>query len=129
MKRVRWIDHLALLLLHAETLAEHGGLPGLRDESALEAALARPRHVHSYRANADLASLAAAYAYGIVRNHPFNDGNKRAGFLAIGLFLSLNGFALTADPVNATQVIMQLAAGDLSEAALARWIRKHMTRQ
>jgi death-on-curing protein len=91
VKAPRWIDRRALILLQAESLAQHGGLPGFRDENALDAALARPQHVQAYEPQVDLARLAAAYGYGIVRDHPFNDGNKRAGFLAIGLFLALNG--------------------------------------
>jgi death-on-curing protein len=129
VKRPRWINPRALLLLHAETLAEHGGLQGLRDEGALEAALARPQHVHAYEPKADLARLAAAYGFGIVRDHSFNDGNKRAGFLAIGLFLSLNGYELVADPVEAIEAIFALAAGDLTEEKLADWIRRHMVRK
>jgi death-on-curing protein len=128
MKRPRWIDPRALLLLHAETLAEHGGLPGLRDEAALDAALARPQHVHAYEPRADVARLAAAYGFGIVRDHPFNDGNKRAGFLAIGLFLELNGFHLSVDQVEAVQMVLRLAAGRISETELATWIRDHLNR-
>jgi death on curing protein len=122
------VNATALLLLYAESIAEHGGLAGLRDEAGLDAALHRPRHVFTYRKSADLAALAAAYGYGIVRNHPFHDGNKRAGFLAIGLFLDINGYLLEADPAEAVAVIMALAAGDLKEVQLARWIRQHMQR-
>jgi death-on-curing protein len=128
VRRPRWIDPRALLLLHAETLAEHGGLAGLRDAGALDAALARPQHVHAYEPKADVARLAAAYGFGIVRNHPFNDGNKRAGFLAIGLFLSLNDYELVTDAVEAVETILALAAGDLTETKLAAWIHQHMTR-
>jgi death-on-curing protein len=128
VKSPHWIDPLALVLLHGETLAEHGGLSGLRDAAALESSLARPRHRYTYEPGADLAQLAASYGFGIVRNHPFVDGNKRVGFLAIGLFLSLNGFELTARPVDSVQTIFRLAAGELSEPQLAEWIRKHMTR-
>jgi len=128
VKQPRWVDVRALVLLHAESLAEHGGFWGLRDEAALESALARPRHLSAYESHADLARLAAAYGFGLVRNHPFNDGNKRAGFLAVGLFLALNGFRLDADPVDAVHTIMALAAGQLREKALADWIRAHMVR-
>lgn len=126
MKRPKWIDPRALIMLHGETLAEHGGLPGLRKESALEAALARPRHLHTYEPESDLARLAAAYGFGIVRNHPFNDCNKRAGFLAIGVFLACNGKALIADPVEAIAVILRVAEGKLTEQELAGWIRKNL---
>jgi death-on-curing protein len=127
VKRPLWIDRLALLLLHEETLAEHGGLTGLRDQAALDAALARPKHVHAYQAKADLARL-AAYCFGLVQDHPFNDGNKRAGFLALGLFLSLNGYALQVDQAEAADAILRLAAGRLTEEALAEWIRTNMVR-
>jgi death on curing protein len=128
VKEPRWVDPRTLALLHAESLAEHGGFWGLRDEAALEPALARPRHLFAYERRADLARLAAAYGFGLVRNHPFNDGNKRAGFLAVGLFLALNGLRLDADPIEAVQTIMALAAGQFSEQALADWIRARIAR-
>ena len=128
MKTPRWIDRTAFLLLHAETLAEHGGLPGLRDHGTLEAAVARPQHVHAYEPSADCARLAAAYCFGMVRGHPFNDGNKRAGFLALGLFLSLNGYELRMDQVEATEKTFSVAAGQVTESKLADWIRKYMFR-
>ena len=128
MKRPRWIDKRALVLLHAESLAEHGGLPGLRDEAALDAALARPQHVYAYEPKADLARLAAAYGFGLVRDHPFNDGNKRAGFLAAGLFLALNGRVLVADQVDAVKTVFKLASGELRESELAAWIRENSGR-
>ncbi len=127
MKKPVWLDQRALVLLHAESLAEHGGLWGLRDEAALQSALARPRNVHAYERGADVARLAAAYGFGIVRGHPFSDGNKRAGFLAIGLFLELNGFDLEVE--DAVRTILELAAGDLSEKALAEWIRARIKRR
>ena len=126
MKTPRWVDRRALLLLHEETLAEHGGLPGLRDPGAFEASLARPMHLHTYEPQSDLARLAAAYAFGIVRNHPFNDGNMRAGFLALGLFLECNGRSFVAGPVEAIAVILRLAEGRLSELELAEWIRRNL---
>ena len=127
MREPHWVDSRALILLHAESLAEHGGLSGLRDEAALESALARPRNRYSY-GRPDLARLAAAYGFGLVRNHPFHDGNKRVGFLAGGLFLALNGYRLEADPVDAVKTVMALAAGKLSESKLVDWIRSRMVR-
>ena len=127
MKEPRWISRRALILLHAESLAEHGGLPGLRDEAALEAALARAHHVYSYEPKPDLARLAGAYGFGIVRGHPFNDG-KRAGLLAIGLFLRLNGYDLPVEDVEAVETITALAAGSLTETKLMEWIRRRMTK-
>jgi len=115
-----------MVLLHEETLAEHGGLPGLRNAGALDASLARPQHLHVYEPGSDLARLAAAYGFGIVRNHPFNDGNKRTGFLALGLFLELNRRQLSADPVEAIAVVRRLAEGKLTEPELADWIRQNM---
>jgi death-on-curing protein len=129
VRRPRWLDQRALVLLHAESLAEHGGLWGLRDEAALQSALARPRNVYAYERGADAARLAAAYGLGLIRGHPFNDGNKRAGFLAIGLFLELNGFEFEVEEVNAVKTMVDLAAGNFSEKALAEWIRGRMTRR
>jgi death on curing protein len=128
VKSPKWVDRRALLLLQSETLAEHGGLPGLRDPGALDASLARPQHLHNYEPESDLSRLAAAYGFAIARNHPFNDGNKRMAFLAIGLFLESNGHQLTADPVEAIAVILRLAEGKLSEAELAEWIRRNVVR-
>ncbi|MHB1429188.1 MAG: type II toxin-antitoxin system death-on-curing family toxin [Rhodocyclaceae bacterium] len=118
----RWIDKRALLLLHGESLAEHGGLPGLRDEGLLDSALARPLNLAVY-GQPDLADLAAAYGCGLAQNHPFADGNKRAAFLAIGLFLALNGQRLQATQLEATQVMLALAAGEIEEAVFAAWLR------
>jgi death-on-curing protein len=124
-----WLDQRALVLLHAESLSEHGGLWGLRDEAALGAALARPRNVYAYERGTDAARLAAAYGFGLIRGHPFYDGNKRAGFLAIGLFLELNGFAFEVEGVDAVKAMVDLAAGLLSEKALAEWIRVRIKRR
>lgn len=128
MKTPKWVDRRALVLLQGETLAEHGGLPGLRDDGALDASLARPRHLHAFEPESDLPRLAAAYGFGIVRNRPFNDGNKRAGFLAIGLFLARNGRELTAEPMEAIAVILRLAEGKMTELELASWIRDNSAR-
>jgi death on curing protein len=100
-----------------------GGPEGLRDDNMLESALARPMNQFHYDNQVDLAHLAAAYAFGIARNHPFVDGNKRAAFLAIGLFLGKNGYLLEADQADATRIILALAAGTLTEDELATWIR------
>lgn len=121
----RWVDKRALLLLHGESLAEHGGLSGLRDEGLLDSALARAQNLAAY-AQPDLASLAAAYGVGVAKNHPFVDGNKRAAFLAVGLFLALNGYRLAASQIEATQAMLAVAAGELDEAAFAEWLRRHM---
>jgi len=128
VKRPRWIHRSTLLLLHAETLAEHGGRTGMRDEGAFESAIARPRNIYEYETKADLARLAAAYGFGIVRNHPFIDGNKRVGFAAIGLFLAINGQELDIDQVEAVATIMSVTAGTMRESALTAWIREHVKR-
>lgn len=121
----RWIDKQALLLLHGESLAEHGGAAGLRDAGLLDSALARAQNIAAY-GQPDVADLAAAYGSGISQNHPFIDGNKRAAFLSVGLFLALNGYRLVATQAEATITILSLAAGELDEAVFAAWIRKYI---
>lgn len=121
----RWIDKHALLLLHGESLAEHGGSSGMRDEGLLDSALARAANLAAY-GDPDAAALAATYGYGIARNHPFVDGNKRAAFLSAGLFLALNGHRLVAAQADATVMMLSLAAGELDEAEFAGWLRAHL---
>ncbi len=120
-----WISEDALLLLHAESLSEHGGAEGMRDAGLLASALARPRNLHVYVPDADIAALAAAYGYGLAKNHPFADGNKRASFLAIGLFLTINGWRLVANQADATITMLGVAADEVDEEGLADWIRTH----
>jgi death on curing protein len=124
----RWVDRRALLLLHAESLAEHGGSDGLRDKGLLDSALARPQNLAAY-GHPDLADLAASYGLGLAKNHPFIDGNKRAAFLAIGLFLYLNGYRLRATQAEATLTVLAAAAGDITESELAAWIREHAVKK
>ena len=121
----RWVDRRALVLLHADSLAEHGGAPGLRDEGLLESALARPLNLAAY-GQPDVAALAASYGVGLAKNHAFVDGNKRAAFLAMGLFLGLNGQRLVASQADATLTMLAVAAGTLDEAALADWLRRNI---
>ena len=121
-----WLDFEVFCLLHSESLAEYGGLVGMRNEGLLVSALIRPQNLFVYERVTDISRLAAAYAYGITKNHPFVDGNKRAAFLAIGLFLSLNGFSLQVEQQEAVNTILSLAAGDLDESALAAWIATHI---
>lgn len=121
----RWINKRVLLLLHGESLAEHGGLPGLRDEGLLDSALARPLNLVAY-GQPDLCDLAAAYACGLAQNHPFADGNKRAAFLSVGLFLGLNGLRLQVTQLESTQVMFAVAAGEIDEATFAAWLRAHV---
>ena len=126
MREPIWIDGIALRLLHGETLAEFGGLSGIRDEGLFLSALARPQNLFAYEKVTSISRLAGAYAYGIARNHPFNDGNKRAAFLAIGMFLAINGFLLEVEPTQAVNTMLALAAGDLSELELTSWIEQFM---
>jgi death-on-curing protein len=125
----RWIDKRLLMLLHDESLADHGGATGLRNKGLLDSALARPKNLVAYGEAADLADRAAAYATGLAKSHPFVDGNKRAAFLSIGLFLGLNGHRLVAHQAEATVAMFSLAAGDWREAELAAWIREHAQRR
>ena len=118
-----WIDERDALAIHGRLLALHGGAPGLRDQGLLESALARPRQRHAYDAGAETIDLAAAYTFGIVRNHPFVDGNKRTGFVAAILFLELNGYRFHAAEDEAAQAVLQLAAGTLDEASYANFLR------
>lgn len=118
----RWVDKQLLLILHDESLAEHGGASGLRDEGLLDSALARPLNLLAC-GEPDAADLAASYGLGLAKNHAFVDGNKRAAFLAVGLFLALNGYRLNASQADATLTVMSLAAGEIDEAEFARWIR------
>jgi death on curing protein len=118
----RWIDKRLLLILHDESLAEHGGASGMRDEGLLDSALARPLNLLAY-AEPDFAELAAAYGVGLAKNHPFVDGNKRAAFLAVGMFLGMNGRRLVASPAEATLTMLSVAAGELTEAEFAAWLR------
>ena len=120
----RWVRRQALELLHDESIAEHGGAPGLRDEGLFESALARPLNIAAY-GEPDFAELAAAYGVGLAKNHPFVDGNKRVAFLAVGLFLSLNGRRLVATQAEATLTMLAVASGTLDEAAFAVWLREH----
>lgn len=119
---VVWIPRSLLDALHDRLLTEHGGSTGLRDEGLLDSALARPPHLAGY-GDPDPCDLAAAYAVGIVRNHPFVDGNKRTAFMAAYVFLARNGYFLTAPEDQATHTMMALAASDLDEAEFAAWLR------
>ena len=128
MSAWRWVNRQVLLLLHDESLAEHGGANGLRDEGLLDSALARPLNLSLYEAP-DAAELAAAYGVGLAKNHAFVDGNKRAAFLAVGLFLAINGYRLHATQVDATLTMLSVASGEIEDAAFADWIRQHMQRR
>jgi len=114
--------------IHNDQLREHGGLPGGRDENVLESALARPQQKWHYGKNTGIPVLAAAYAFGLVRNHPYRDGNKRIGFLAMVTFLGINGYAFEATDADVVTAFVALAADDVAEDDLAEWIRDHSRR-
>ncbi len=120
-----WIEHALIHAIHDEQLLEHGGGAGVRDTHLLESALARPEQLAHYGAP-DVADLAASYGYGISRNHPFIDGNKRTAFVAVELFLALNGFDLLATDAECVVNMLNVAAGDIDEAAFGAWTRAHI---
>lgn len=115
--------------VHVDLLRTHGGKPGLRDEGALESALARPRHKWSYGRATDLAALAAAYGYGLARNHPYRDGNKRVAFMVMAIFVGLNRKDIEAPEDEVVAAMVKLAAGRIREVALAKWIGVHLVPQ
>ncbi|ACL62482.1 type II toxin-antitoxin system death-on-curing family toxin [Methylobacterium nodulans] len=117
-----WIIKEVVLAVHDEQLAEHGGSSGVRDEGALDSALARPQNKEAYGCT-DIMELAAAYAFGVARNHPFIDGNKRTSFVVTLLFLHMNGFVLTAPQSDRVTTWLSIAAGEMDEAAIAAWLR------
>ena len=124
-----WVEERDIFAIHERLLAADGGAPGLRDVGLLQSALARPRQHCAYAASSDVVEMAAFYTAGIVRNHPFVDGNKRTGFVVGVLFLELNGFNFSASEANATQAIMGLAAGTLDELAYTAWLRTNSSRR
>jgi death-on-curing protein len=124
--KVRWIGRVVVEAVHLDLLREHGGMRSLRDEHALEAVLARARQRRAYDGDADLASLAACYGHGLCRGHPFNDGNKRIAFVTMAVFLGLNGHEFDAPEAEIVEVMMALAAGQLTEEELAVWLRSRM---
>jgi len=124
-ERWTWLSVESVRAAHEEQLVEHGGPPGVRDEGLLASAMARPQHSALYE-SAGLAELAASYAFGIARNHPFVDGNKRTALVAMEMFLDLNGWELNASDEACVLTMLALAASQLEEAALAQWIRDHL---
>lgn len=122
----RWLSRRLVDAIHFDQLREHGGAAEVRDENALESALARPRDRWHYDPKSDLAGLAAAYAFGLARNHGYVDGNKRVAFLALYTFLALNGRELQASEPEVVEVMLALAAGKLAEDELAAWVRSHL---
>ena len=121
-----WVDPAVSRAIHDEQLAQHGGAPGVRDEGAFQSAMARPQNLAADDEHADAAALAAAYAYGLARNHPLTDGNRRTALVVCELFLALNGHALAASDAECVETFLALAAGAISEEALAAWIRERL---
>jgi death on curing protein len=128
-KEPLWIEVRDVVAIHDRLLALHGGLSGLRDQGLLQSALARPRQHHAYARSPDVIEMAALYTAGILRNHPFVDGNKRTGFVIGVLFLELHGFDFKASEADATQAVMGLAAGTIDEAAYVDWLRQNVRRR
>jgi death-on-curing protein len=129
MKQPVWIDERDALVLHARLLALHGGAAGVRDHGLLQSALARPQQQFAYAELANVIDMATAYTAGIVRNHPFIDGNKRTGFVIGILFLELNGYDFTASEENAAQAVLELAANNLDEAGYSSFLRGNVARR
>jgi death on curing protein len=121
----QWLDLDVILDMHRRNLIRYGGGSGLRDQGLLESALARPKWLHEYDTGADLHRLAAAYAFGIVKNHPFIDGNKRLGFVSAYTFLRFNGWYVTADERDTLRALLALASGNLTEAEFAAWLKQN----
>ena len=122
-----WLLKSAVLAVHNQMLVQFSGAEGVRDESLLDFALDRPANLFHFEECVDLARLSAAYATEIIRNHPFVDGNKRTGFMAVYIFLDRNGSTLTADEVSATTMTLSLASSELDEEAYATWLGEHTT--
>jgi death on curing protein len=121
MKQPAWITREECLAIHEMMLAQHGGLAGIRDEGLLESALAKPQNSFAY-VQASFCEMAASYAAGIIRNHPFLDGNKRTGFMAAAVFLEVNGYTLRASEESVVESTVALAEGKLNEAGYAAWL-------
>jgi death on curing protein len=122
MNNPRWLDQRIVLAIHDQQIAEHGGRPGLRDPGLLESALNRPVNIHLYEESPSLFGLAAAYGFGLVKNHPFIDGNKRVALMAMYIFLRINGFVLDAPQEEATIFMTRLAASEESQDTLTQWL-------
>ena len=123
-----WVSRLVLDAVHLDQLRDHGGLPGVREENTLEAALARPQQRYHYEPQSDFATLAAAYGWGLVTSHPYRDGNKRTAFLAMAIFLGLNGYEIEATQEEVVTTMLAAAAGQLTETQLADWVRDHLVK-
>ncbi len=122
-----WVPRAAIEAAHADQIRTHGGQPGLRDEGLLDSAIARPQHRWRYDSDSDLADLAAAYGFGLIKNHPFFDGNKRIGFITANMFLILNGHEIEAPEPQVVDITLRVADGSLTEREFSTWIRSVLT--
>ena len=122
MKRLRWLTANAVAAIQEELISRYGGVHGLRAAGLLESAVARPQHLAAYRRNLAVPALAAAYGWGLLRNHPFVDGNKRIALAAMVVFLDLNGWELTCSQAEETATVLRAAAGEMSENAWGKWV-------
>lgn len=123
----KWIPRSVVLAIHEEQIAEHGGTQGIRDIGLLESALARPQNLAAY-SNPDVVTLASSYAFGLAKNHPFLDGNKRTSYVTAVVFLRLNGFDIDADEAARIQIWLDLAAGEMTEEQFTEWLRSHVVK-
>lgn len=125
MDEPRWLTRKIVDAIHDDQLQQHGGLSGIRDEGAIESALAKPKHLQTYEEDPDLARLAAAYGVGLARNHGYQDGNKRTAFMAMYVFLRLNGYRIDAEEAIVIDLMRDVATGDCDEAELTVWLQEH----
>jgi len=124
VKRLRWLTAEAVMAIHGELIARYGGAGGMRSEASLESAIARPRHLSAYGRNVTVARLAGAYGWGLLRNHPFVDGNKRIALAAMIVFLDLNGWELACNEAEETAMVLRAAAGEMTERAWTEWLER-----
>ena len=129
MKRLRWLTSAAVVAIHQELTARYGGMPGLRAPESLDSALARAKHLVTYKPRVTVPELASAYAWGLLRNHPFVDGNKRIAAAAMVVFLDLNGWELTCSEAEETAMVLRAAAGEIDEAAFSVWVQRSATQK
>jgi death-on-curing protein len=128
LREPRWLSPVVVDSVHSDQLKEHGGLPGIRGQNVLESALARPKHRWAYAEARDFATLAASYGFGLIMNHPYRDGSKRIGFLAMATFLGINGRELKAADTDVVTEMIAVASGRVSEEELGEWIRDRITK-
>ncbi len=124
MKRLRWLTAKAVQVIHEELIARYGGVSGLRDDGLLESAVARPHNLAAYGRDVSVASLSAAYAWGLLRNHPFVDGNKRTALATMVVFLDVNGWELVCSEAEETAMVLRAAAGEITERAWSEWVMR-----